>query len=140
MTFESFTPISKGRVYIPAIISDIEVKNSVSVENALWDTGATQTLISSDIATELKLIKRREGVADTAGGSKKCWETNYAVFFPDLGTFSITALVMDGLPPKHVSIGMDIIKYGISIIDVIKLRDKEYFRLRFTPVSFPVGG
>ena len=67
--FESLTPHTKDkRPFLKVRIGNESNGKFLDVQDAIWDTGATQTCISKDVAEALELQMHGKGYATTANG------------------------------------------------------------------------
>ena len=82
-------------------------------ENVLWDTGATNTIISKNIAEALKLNPIKKAVISGIGGSIEAQTYNISLFFPAEGVWIKDLEVMAcDLEDNDMIIGMDTITQG----------------------------
>ena len=89
----------------------LDSPNEIKVA-AVWDTGATRTVISMDLAKQLKLVPTGIASYDHAGGSSGCNTYIINVTLPN--NVRVEGLkVFEALTPGcDVLIGMDIITLG----------------------------
>ena len=100
------------------ILSPVEICEPNNYESkklqlqAIWDTGATCTVISENVVRNLKLSKLRETLIHTANGERVAGVYLIDLFLPGLCVGTIE--VIDGaiFGDKDVLIGMDVIKKG----------------------------
>ena len=112
--YDSFT--QKHGKLVDRLVTDVEVIAGINkrVVPGLWDTGATGTCISEDLANEFGLAPIQQKTIDTAGG-----ETEANVYMIDVALpnkvciTEIPALGVNiGNQGIGVIIGMDIIRCG----------------------------
>ena len=82
-------------------------------ENVLWDTGATNTIISKSIAEALKLPPIKKAMISGIGGSIEVQTYSINLFFPAEGAWikELEVLACD-LDDNDMIIGMDTITQG----------------------------
>lgn len=99
------TPCRIGRPF--------STENASAEVNALWDTGATCTCISEDLANAIGLLPDDETEL-TVGDNRKVKSRVYSVQL-NMGDFVVPYIRVNSLPPNRthdVIIGMDIISMG----------------------------
>lgn len=98
-------------IICPAIdlSTNVSVPVHCQVEDVLWDTGATNTLISQQVVDALQLKPKNKAIISSAGGDIESWTYLIHVILPT-GTaeLNVQALLNDN-PDYEVVIGMDII-------------------------------
>ena len=89
--------------------ANVAVPVHCQVENVLWDTGATNTLISQEVVDALGLQPKNKALISSAGGDVESWIYLVHVILPT-GTaeLNVQALLNDN-SDYDVVIGMDII-------------------------------
>ena len=89
--------------------ANVAVPVHCQVENVLWDTGATNTLISQEVVNALGLQPKNKALISSAGGDVESWTYLVHVILPT-GTaeLNVQALLNDN-SDNDVVIGMDII-------------------------------
>ena len=89
--------------------ANVAVPVHCQVENVLWDTGATNTLISQEVVNALGLQPKNKALISSAGGDVESWTYLVHVILPT-GTaeLNVQALLNDN-SDYDVVIGMDII-------------------------------
>ena len=94
-------------------ISDTNEKNPPERKwVSLWDTGATNTVITHNVVEELKLKPVSVGVASTPQGTYQAYKYYINLFLPN-GVIFPKLLVMEGQPTGcDILIGMDVIGKG----------------------------
>lgn len=101
---------------------------------AIWDTGATNTAISSRVAKECGLIPTGQAISNTAGG--QCTVNTYII---DLGLPNnvnikgITATEFQAVEGSDLLIGMDII--GLGDLAISNFEGKTMFSYRFPSIK-----
>ena len=90
--------------------ANVAVPVHCQVENVLWDTGATNTLISQEVVNALGLQPKNKALISSAGGDVESWTYLVHVILPT-GTaeLNVQALLNDN-SDYDVVIGMDILK------------------------------
>lgn len=135
--FESLTPHTKDkRPFLKVRIGDGRNGKFIDVQDAIWDTGATQTCISKDVAEVLELQLQGKGYATTANGDASFSTAHCVIIMPDNGCFELTQVLVNSSTnlKEHVLIGQDIMQHGLTMVDVVKDQDNKLFtRLRFIP-------
>lgn len=95
-------------------VADDNIKNISSIKNlkAVWDTGATNSVITEDIAQQLGLFSSSKTKVMTPNGERICSQYYISVLLPS-GIFVPKLLVTEGtLVDFDMLIGMDIIGRG----------------------------
>lgn len=89
--------------------ADVVVPIHCLVDNVLWDTGATNTLISQQVVDALGLKPKNKALISSAGGDVESWTYLIHIILPT-GTaeLNVQALLNDN-SDYDVVIGMDII-------------------------------
>lgn len=124
--------LSSRKITIPVTVRNTESHYAIDIEDALWDTGSSQTILSKDIAEAIGLRLGKRGEADTPGNPIPCWNATFEIELSDSGVYELeTGIILDNSLKRHVVIGMDIIGSGVSCIDVIKIDSQKYLRLQF---------
>lgn len=135
--FESLTPHTKDkRPFLKVRIGNESNGKFLDVQDAIWDTGATQTCISRDIAEALELQMYGKGYATTANGDASFSTAHCVIIMPDSGCFELSQVLVNLSTnlKGHVLIGQDIMQHGLTMVDVVKDKDNKLFtRLRFIP-------
>lgn len=117
MGFEVRMPIQQDRrIRFNVALVNEKKCSGVQVPDALWDTGASQTAITLDLAQFLDLPLLREGQAETAGGVTRCWQTYGSILLPDNRLMTIDNLLVLDSNDQQLIIGMDIISCHRSTI------------------------
>lgn len=130
--FRQLTPFSKRRILVPVKVRNTNTRLTIDISDALWDTGAAQSVISKDIAACLQLKPKGIGEVDTANGSVRSWNVSCEIEIPDGCIFEIDNIVVpDNDLEKHVVLGMDIISHGLTQIRTINVDNKKYTELMF---------
>ena len=97
---------------------------------ALWDTGSTMTVISDDLAKEMKLEPVGEMIADTAGGRYVAKRYVVSLSLPNRLNIENVMISSGKLGPGiDILIGMDIITLGDFAIT--NYNNKTVFSFRF---------
>lgn len=103
------------------IITNIGVSKSIDnsrIYRALWDTGATETLISDKVVKELNLDKTGEVEVSTINGVIKVKRYTCKLLLQDhTKSINIQPAEFSHRIECDVIIGMDIIQYGLFILD-----------------------
>lgn len=130
--FRQLTPFSKRRILVPVKVRNTNTRLTIYISDALWDTGAAQSVLSKDIAACLQLKSNGIGKVDTANGSVRSWNVSCEIEMPDGCIFEIDNVVVpDNDLEKHVVLGMDIISHGLTQINTINIDNKKYIELMF---------
>lgn len=117
MGFEIRMPIQNDlRIRFQVALVNEQTYAGLQIPDALWDTGASQTAITLDLAQAIGLPLLREGRTDTAGGITRCWQTCGSILLPDNHLMTIDNLLVLDSKASHVIIGMDIISRHRSTI------------------------
>ena len=97
---------------------------------ALWDTGSTMTVISSELADKLKLEPVGEMLAESAGGKYKAKKYVVSISLPNRLNIENVVISSGKLGPGiEILIGMDIITLGDFAIT--NYNNKTVFSFRF---------
>jgi predicted aspartyl protease len=103
------------------VITDIYIfktSDDIRVYKALWDTGATETLISSKIITELNLEKTGEVEVSTINGTLNSKRFSCGLLLENHSkSINIQPAEYPYRRECDVIIGMDIIQHGLFIIN-----------------------
>lgn len=105
-------------------------KNKKEVYTALWDTGSTMSVISSELAKELNLDPSGQIEAETAGG--KYITNKYILSISLPNRLNIENIVVSSgklMPGIDLLIGMDII--GLGDFSISNVDNKTVFSFRF---------
>ena len=93
--------------------ANVAVPVHCQVENVLWDTGATNTLISQEVVNALGLQPKNKALISSAGGDVESWTYLVHVILPT-GTaeLNVQALLNDnsGLSGNLVGISINLCK------------------------------
>jgi hypothetical protein len=124
--------------YDPSV--DGVVHPAIERVRALWDTGATHSMISSSLASRLCLV--RKGIADTlhAQGSTESSIYKLNIILPNGVEFYYWDVVEGQLSGFEVLLGMDIISKGDFAITSNGYRTKFSFQMPSThDIDFRAG-
>lgn len=103
------------------VITDIYIfktSDDIKIYKALWDTGATETLISSKIITELNLEKTEEVEVLTINGTINTKRYGCGLLLENHSkSINIQPAEFSNRKEFDVIIGMDIIQYGLFILN-----------------------
>lgn len=115
-------------------ISDINEKNSPEKKwKSLWDTGATNTVITHSVVEELNLKPVSVGEASTPQGTYKAYIYYINLLLPN-GVVFPKLLVMEGQPTGcDILIGMDVI--GKGDFAVSNFQGKTTFSYRYPSLA-----
>jgi hypothetical protein len=80
--------------------------------NALWDTGATNTCISTNIVNDLNLIQLGSASVSTANGMRETNTYRIDILLPNNVTVQKVVAAEADLGDCDLLIGMDIIRHG----------------------------
>lgn len=117
MGFQVTMPILNDlRIRFKVALLNEQTYVGIHIPDALWDTGASQTAITLDLAQSIGLPLLREGQTDTAGGKTRCWQTCGGILLPDNRLMTIDNLLVLDSKAHHLIIGMDIISRHRSTI------------------------
>ena len=106
-----------------------KIKNIKKEYKALWDTGATDTIISKKVVEECGLIPTSRTSVDTAGGTVTANRYFVDLILPD--NIKINNLMVPELVLSHsdLLIGMDIINKGDFSVSNYEGQTKFTFRI-----------
>ena len=120
---QAFTLRFSGRA--DRIITDVRVSDDFDPENppaeepsltdtkALWDTGATGSVISQDLANQLGLKATGKATVNHAGGQGNCLTYVVNLYLPNsVAIAGVQVMSSPSLPGFEVIIGMNIICHG----------------------------
>lgn len=108
--------------------------NKKDIYTALWDTGSTMTVISSELAKELCLDPAGEIEAETASGKYKTNKYILSISLPNhLNIENIMVSSGKLMPGIDLLIGMDII--GLGDFAITNKDNKTMFSFRFPSVN-----
>ena len=119
MSFQAFTKrydsivnqiILPCEVAIP--VTDISQKTEVATFNALWDTGASCTVISNKVAKLLGLATFSQTTINHANGQSIANIHNISLTLPNKTMFPFVRVIETNLSGFDLLIGMDIINKG----------------------------
>jgi predicted aspartyl protease len=103
------------------VITDVHIFKSsddIRTYKALWDTGATETLISNKVITELQLEKTGEVEVSTINGSIQSKRYGCGMLLEyHSKSINIQPAEFSHRKECDVIIGMDIIQYGLFILN-----------------------
>lgn len=107
--------------------ANVAVPVHCQVENVLWDTGATNTLISQEVVNALGLQPKNKALISSAGGDVESWTYLVHVILPT-GTaeLNVQALLNDN-SDYDVVIGMGYYKFMRLLL--YKQRRQKYILL-----------
>lgn len=80
--------------------------------SAIWDTGATNTVITRKVVDELGLKPIGIAQVSTAGGIRQCEVYLVSVFLPNRVVIAILRVTEGNITGSDVLIGMDVISNG----------------------------
>ena len=121
-------------IHIPIInnqiISTVLISNGISDKNgdliffplkALWDTGAQNSAIKSNLALSLSLVYNRNGAVNTHNGNGTAKVFNGIININGVSNskyFSLTSIydILTSTHPIDILIGMDIISQGKLLV------------------------
>ncbi len=134
----AFTVTYPSRISI--IATKIEVKpcqllvetNLNLQTNAVWDTGATRSVISTRLAESLKLIPT--GITEVSGvhGKKNCSNYLIDVVLPNQVMIQQVSVIESSEIPFDVLVGMDIIGFGDFCLSNANNKTKFTFQIPST--------
>jgi predicted aspartyl protease len=103
------------------IITEIYIfksPNDIRKYKALWDTGATETLISNKVITELGLEKTDEVEVSTINGTMQSKRYRCGILLEyHSKSINIQPAEFSHRKECDVIVGMDIIQYGVFILN-----------------------
>jgi predicted aspartyl protease len=103
------------------VITDIYIfktSNDIRIYKALWDTGATETLISSKVITELNLEQKGEVEVSTINGTINTKRFGCGLLMENHSkSINIQPAEFPNKKECDIIIGMDIIQHGLFILD-----------------------
>ena len=120
--FHAFTLSASG--LLRAIITDARISTAfdptvvtrptppLTAFKAIWDTGATASVISQKVVDQCGLIQAGVANVITAGGRFECDVYPINIFLPNGVGFANVAVTKADLSPNDVLIGMDLINKG----------------------------
>lgn len=94
------------------------------MQDAIWDTGATQTCISRDVAEALELQMHGKGYATTANGDASFSTAHCVITMPDNGCFELSQVLVNLSTnlKEHVLIGQDIMQHGLRWLTLLRIK------------------
>lgn len=101
---------------------------------AMWDTGATYSVISRILAGKMKLSSHERAVLDTAAGKHATFKDIVLLdLLIDGSVIPVKAAVADSIPGNNIdfAIGLDVIQCGTLTIDTAPLEGN--FHVCFKP-------
>ena len=108
--------VKKYDIVSRVIKTEIKVNSAPQIFTAIWDTGATATVIDEQVAIDMGLIEFNSVLQYTAGGSRQARVYVIDLVFPN-GMVFYNVEVSDGiLYGCDILIGMDIITQGEFLI------------------------
>jgi hypothetical protein len=117
------------------IISDIHIFKSsddIRTYKAIWDTGATETLISNKVITNLQLEKTSEVEISTINGTIQSNRYGCLILLEHHSkSINMQPAEFSHRKECDVIIGMDIIRHGLFILD------KGNFSFTIDQLKFP---
>lgn len=104
---------------IKVVISKQNFPNLTKEYNALIDTGAVKTFISNKVKNEIELDVVGNGSMNDAGNKTSNTELVYCNLLLEdhLSSAYIEVAIFQGRPECDIIIGMDLISYGVLLID-----------------------
>ena len=103
------------------VFTDIYIfktSDDIRIYRALWDTGATETLISSKVITELNLEQTGEVEVSTINGTINSKRFGCGLLLENHSkSINIQPAEFSHRKECDVIIGMDIIQHGLFILD-----------------------
>lgn len=103
------------------LITDIYIfktSDDIRIYKALWDTGATETLISSKVISDLKLEQTGEVEVSTINGTINSKRFGCGLLLDGHSkSINIQPAEFSHRKECDVIIGMDIIRHGLFILD-----------------------
>lgn len=137
--YKAFT--CSGNGIMNRLCTDVYVYSKYNKQNpvrtrkwsAVWDTGATNTCISSNIVNELSLIPIGKRTSSTAGGVVECNTYCVDIILPN-GVNANDFIVQEvALTDCDLLIGMDIIRHGD--FSITNHEDKTKFSFRIPSIT-----
>lgn len=134
--FVAFTTSGKGRLNV--LKSNVEVLTDKKINpdsvkqkyDAIWDTGATNTVISNRVANEMKLIPIGMVTVSTANGVAEAYKYIISLVLPNKLVIEDIEVTSGNLGEGvDLLIGMDIISLGDFAIT--NVNNKTVFSFRF---------
>ena len=99
-------------------INLFKTSEKIITYNALWDTGATESLISSKVVSDLMLIKYGEVEISSIDGIKKVNRYICNILLNDHSkSISLSPAEFSFRKECDMIIGMDIIKHGLFVLN-----------------------
>jgi len=103
------------------VLTDIYIfktSNDIRIYKAIWDTGSTETLISSKVITDLNLDKAGEVEVSTINGTINSERFGCGLLLENHSkSINIQPAEFSHRKECDVIIGMDIIGHGLFILD-----------------------
>lgn len=117
---ETFSQSKGNRILIQVVVKNPINNRCIVIKDALVDTGATQSIVSLDIAEALGISFAKAGETETAAGNIKSYLLKNMIisFNSDIPIeFELDVQSLETIKKGHVVIGMDILKQGKVCID-----------------------
>lgn len=86
------------------------------IESMVWDTGATNTLISSQVVEALGLASIEKSLVEGVGGIIKSAVYNISIYLADNIVFKNVKVLCSDIGDYDLVVGMDIIAQGDFVI------------------------
>lgn len=131
---ETLSPTKGNRILIPVVIKNPNTNKCLAVKDALIDTGATQSIISIDIAKALGISFAKAGETETAAGNVKSYLLKNIImtFNSDIPVeFELDVQSLETIKKGHVVIGMDILKQGKICIERKLINGLDFLHMVF---------
>ena len=96
----------------PANVVNIEIKVQIKKYKAIWDTGATHSVVTSKIVQDLILKPVGMAIVHTANGQAHQKQYMVNLYLPNQVMFGMIRVTEAPLHETDVLIGMDIISQG----------------------------
>jgi len=129
-TFPGFVRL----IITPATVMNLNSDKKLKVQ-ALWDTGATNTMISKRVANTLSLKKTGEINIRSFAGEKSVNEYYLRLLLAGGFTKDLQVLEFSEIKGADILIGMDIIGYGDFVFTLKKERNVSKAKIYFMSPS-----
>jgi hypothetical protein len=121
-------------IITPATVMDLKKKKKLKVQ-ALWDTGATNTMVSKKVAAMLSLKKTGETSVRSFAGEKSVSEYYLRLLLAGGFAKDLQVLEMSQIVGADILIGMDVIGYGDFVFTLKKERNISKAKIYFMSPS-----
>ena len=113
----------------PNDVVDIKITVAIKKYRAIWDTGATHSVITAKVVEDLKLTPMGYTVVHTANGETRQKQYIANLYLPNQVMFGMLKVTEAPLHEADILIGMDIISKGDLCISNFEGRTMLTFRV-----------